>query len=710
MLLPALRRTAPFLLFLCPAAAQTPGHYLVRHGGQQRSFAAAAEAGTVVLYETGRARGISSRRRITGEIVAHLTHPEEIPVIAALTGANAWRRAPVLEDAFIFIYSRPPLEVLAAADRLRLLPGVHGVEPVLARAPALRWTPNDPFFANNPANAGYQWHLKNTGARGGIAGVDINISAAWVSWRGAGLRIGIIDNGLQTNHPDLAANVDTANDFDWNGNDDDPSPGAFDHHGTCCAGAAAGRGNNGIGICGAAPEATLVGMRLISPDSNDTTEAAAFLHLRDLIQIKNNSWGPSDDGSTIEGPGTLAAAALAEAAATGRGGLGTLVTWAAGNGLAFGDDSNYDGYANSIYTMAVTAIGDNGVQTNSAEPGANILISAPSAGGAQEISTTDRTGSSGYNTSGGGNYASVDYHNGFDGTSAATAITAGGLAVLLQSRPMLGWRDVKEILIRSAVQNHASDPGWFTNAAGFHFNDKYGAGLLNVSAAVTLAAAWTNLGPLTAHSAAAPGALAIPDNSPAGVTCTFTFSAAQSLRVEQIALAVNVTHPRRGQLEYTLTSPSGTVSRLARPRPDYIANLAWTFTTPQFWGESATGTWTLRVRDTVASRAGTLNTATLTLHGTVPDADGDGFDAAAEAWFGTSDSNPSSAPIPEITLPGGTGTITFPSVPGNAYTIESSPNLGNWTPHSVTATGASTTWTDPAGPSPPPRYYRVRRP
>lgn len=710
MSLSALRRAAPFLVLLCPAAAQAPRTYGLRHGGQERSFEAAAEAGTVVLYESGNARSITSRRRITGEIVARLAHPEEAPVIAALAGATAWRRAPVLDDAAILTFALPPLEVLAAADRLRLIPGVSSVEPVLARAPARRWTPNDPFFAHNPANAGYQWHLKNTGARGGVAGVDINISAAWDSWRGAGLRIGILDDGLQTNHPDLAANVDTANDFDWNGNDADPSPGTFDHHGTCCAGAAAGRGNNGIGICGAAPEATLVGMRLVSPDSNDTTEAAAFLHLRDLIQIKSNSWGPSDNGSTVEGPGTLAAAALEEAAATGRGGLGTLVTWAAGNGLAFGDDANYDGYANSLYTIAVTSIGDGGVQSNFAEPGANILIAAPSAGGAQEISTTDRTGTTGYNTSGGANYASLDYHNGFDGTSASTPIVAGGLAVLLQSRPTLGWRDVKEILIRSAVKNHATDPGWFTNAAGFHFNDKYGAGLLNVSAAVTLAAAWTNLGPLTAHSAAAPGALAIPDNAPAGVTKSFTFTAAQSLRVEQIALAVDVTHPRRGQLDYTLTSPAGTVSRLARPRNDNTPNLAWTFTTPQFWGESATGTWTLRVRDTIAMRTGTLNTATLTLHGTVPDGDGDGFDAAVEAWFGTSDSNAASAPIPVITRPGGTGTVIFPSVPGNNYTIESSADLVNWTPHPVTAAGTSTTWTDPAGPSPARRYYKVRKP
>ena len=83
-------------------------------------------------------------------------------------------------------------------------------EPVLARTHAKRWIPNDPFFSNNPANAGYQWHLLNTGVRGGIAGVDINVTSVWDTWRGAGIRIAILDDGLQLDHPDLAAAVTEA--------------------------------------------------------------------------------------------------------------------------------------------------------------------------------------------------------------------------------------------------------------------------------------------------------------------------------------------------------------------------------------------------------------------------------------------------------------------------------------------------------------------
>ena len=53
---------------------------------------------------------------------------------------------------------------------------------------------------------------------------------------------------------------------------------------------------------------------------------------------------------------------------TGRGGKGSIYVWAAGNGLDNNDNSNKDAYANSIYTIAVTAIDHKGVQSWYAEP------------------------------------------------------------------------------------------------------------------------------------------------------------------------------------------------------------------------------------------------------------------------------------------------------------------------------------------------------
>ncbi len=584
----------------------------------RQKTAAAAETVDVVLYETGRPRTEANRRWATPGVLVMASPGTDFTALATKAGAAAWKPAPALEGAAILSFNNGAGAALTAAEFLRLQPGVLSAEPLLARKRVPRWIPNDAYFAYSPTTPGYQWHLRNTGQNGAVAGIDINVISVWDTWRGSGIRIGILDDGVQTTHPDLALNVDTVNDYDWNGKDNDPTPSSSDPHGTCCAGLAAGRGNNGIGICGAAPEATIVGLRLIAAPETDEDEAGAFLHRNDIIQVKSNSWGPDDTGDVVEGPGPLAAAALAAGARSGRGGLGTVVVWAGGNGLEDLDDSNYDGYANSIYVIATGAVTDRGTQAYYSESGANLLITTPSSGnnGAAEITTVDPVGSSGYNSGTAGNFADASYTNDFGGTSAASPIAAGAVALLLQSNPALGWRDVQEILVRTATKVDAGNTGWLTNAAGFHFNNKYGAGLLNTQAAVTLATGWTNLTPMATQSFTSPGGVAIPDNSTPGIVKTFAVPAANFLRVEHAAVTVDITHPRRGQLAVDLISPSGTLCRLAPPREDNSGGLAWTFTTPQFWGESSTGTWTVRVRDTVTGNTGTLNSASLTLYGT----------------------------------------------------------------------------------------------
>ena len=398
-----------------------------------------ARAGSdFILYESGRARTQFTRRWLTQRVLVKLADGADAKVIAAATGAASVER-PGYAPGFAILDATPGAgNALALATLLRAQPGVESAEPLLARQAKKRFIPDDPFFSDDPANAGYQWHLRNTGARGGTAGIDLNVAPAWDNFRGAGVRIGIIDDGLDLLHPDLLPNADTINDHDFNDNDDDPSPAAGDTHGTAVAGLAAATGNNGTGGSGAAPEATLVGLRLLGGPQSDAGDAAAFAWKNDVIQIKSNSWGPDDDGATIEGPGTLANAAIQDGIATGRGGNGTLFFWSAGNG-GVADNANFDGYANSIYTIALGTVTDAGTQAPYSESGANIIGVVPSDGGAQMLTTTDVHGAGGYNDGFvAGNFTDPNYTNNFGGTSAAAPLGAGVAALVLQANPNLG--------------------------------------------------------------------------------------------------------------------------------------------------------------------------------------------------------------------------------------------------------------------------------
>ena len=565
-----------------------------------------------VAYLAGKERSTATRRIVTPDLRVQLDAAAAEKVATA--NQLVIKDRPSYAPGWVVMTAKSPFAALDAMINLRAIQEVASADVLLAVQHNLRALPNDPLVTS-------QWHLKKT--TGSSIGTDVNIETAWnypstTGSRGLGIRIGVVDDGLQTAHPDLAPNVDTTNDKDWNGGDADPNPGTGDDHGTACAGNAAAKGNNGIGVSGTAPDATLVGMRLIAAAVTDAQEAEAMTYLPDLIQIKTNSWGPNDTGTSLDSPGPLTVAALQNAATTGRGGKGSIILWAGGNGGDVSDNSNYDGYANSIYTIAIGATDSAGKRAYYSEPGSNLVACAPSSGitGTLGITTVDRTGSSGYNTA--SSASGGDYTNDFGGTSSATPTAAGIVALILEKNPNLGWRDVQEILIRTAVKPPSST-GWVDNTAGFHFNHDFGAGLIDATAAINLAANWTNLPAQTSATSTRTGlATAIPNNNAAGATTTFDLSAS-SIRVEQVTLKLSATHSYRGNLKVTLTSPGGMSSTLAEVHPDTNANYSnWTFSSVRNWGEISTGTWTLKVADlssTGNSTGGTLTGAELKIFG-----------------------------------------------------------------------------------------------
>ena len=593
----------------------------------------------LVFYPPGSQKRSASNRRILSDQVLmqspNVTNAVSTATSAGLQNAEAMTAAP---GYLLARDNRFPGASLVAAADLASAPGITESRPLLGMQMSRRLVPNDPLFTK-------QWHLKQTN------GIHVNASAVWDTNQGSDITVGIIDDGLQLTHPDLTANIDTNSlHRDFVDVDNDPTPFApvdnpgteeneaeeGDSHGTSVGGLVAARGNNAAGGSGVAPQAKLVGIRLLSAAQTAADEVSAFGHRNDVIQIKNNSWGPDDIAWVLGTIDPVVKTALATAASSGRGGRGTIVTFAAGNGRDADDQSNKDAYANSIHTFAIGALTKTGTPAVYSEYGTNLIACAPADG----VTTTDLLDDAGYNPT--QDYTALpdnDYTDEFNGTSAACPVASGVIALMLQANPNLGWRDVKEILLRTGKKVGATDTEWVTRSGGrngiapIKHNPKYGGGMVDAAAATAMAAGWTNLGTLSAHTLAINENTVIPDNNATGIKKTFDFTAETPMRVEMVEVTVDISHEYRGDLTIQLISPSGTISNLATFSsfdggaeaddpfgPDVLAKPlrgfhGWTFTSVRHWGESSKGQWKLAIADRSAFDTGTFHNATIKLHG-----------------------------------------------------------------------------------------------
>ncbi|CAL4156912.1 unnamed protein product, partial [Meganyctiphanes norvegica] len=207
---------------------------------------------------------------------------------------------------------------------------------------------NDPMWSE-------MWYLK----RG--PGLDMNVQKAWEEGvTGKGVVVTILDDGIERNNPDLIKNYDPAASYDINDGDDDPMPrydfSNTNRHGTRCAGVVAATVNNSFCAMGIAYDSSVGGVRLLDGDVTDLVEFQSLAHNPQHVDIYTSSWGPDDDGRTVEGPGWLTLRAFAEGIKKGRGGLGSIFIWASGNGGRYQDNCNCDGYSSSIWTISVSAV------------------------------------------------------------------------------------------------------------------------------------------------------------------------------------------------------------------------------------------------------------------------------------------------------------------------------------------------------------------
>jgi kexin len=474
----------------------------------------------------------------------------------------------------------------------------------------------DPLF-------GDQWHLSNTGQAGGTPGEDAGATGAWTAgFDGTGVRIAIVDDGLEIGHEDLFWNALPGESHNYLDGSSDPTGG---EHGTCVAGVAASVGGNALGGRGAAFEAHLVGYNFLASATN-ANEGNAMTRDAAANWVSNNSWGPID-GVPVPSSSTWKQA-IGTGLANGRGGLGLVYVFAAGNGAQLGpdpgDNSNLDGYANYYGVIAVGAVDDDGIKAPYSEKGANVFVCAPSQGATiHAITTVDRSGAAGYND--GTNpfdYADLDYTNTFNGTSSAAPLVAGVVALVLEANPSLTWRDVRYVLAQSARLNAPADPGWAVNGGGYAVNHKYGFGVVDAGAAVALAQAWVNVPPMITFATPtdSPG-LVIPDDDVIGVSSSIVVAGSGVAEIEHVEITFDADdHPYAGDLEIVLAAPSGTASVLteAHAIPAGVSHLRFDnfrFGSVRHLDEPADGTWTLTVRDLAAGDTGTFKSWSLRFRG-----------------------------------------------------------------------------------------------
>ncbi|CAB3387799.1 Hypothetical predicted protein [Cloeon dipterum] len=449
-------------------------------------------------------------------------------------------------------------------------------------------------------------------------GLDMNVQPAWQDGvTGKGVVVSILDDGIETTHPDLNRNYDPQASYDVNNHDDDPMP-RYDvldsnRHGTRCAGEVAAVANNSLCSVGIAYGASVGGVRMLDGDVTDAVEARSLSLNPQHIDIYSASWGPDDDGKTVDGPGELARRAFIEGVAKGRSGKGSIFVWASGNGGRDHDNCNCDGYTNSIWTLSISSATENGMVPWYSEACSSTLATTYSSGLANErqIVTTDL------------HHQCTTSHT---GTSASAPLAAGICALALEANRRLTWRDMQHIVVRTARSENLHSADWRTNAVGRNVSHSFGYGLMDAAAMVKLARKWVTVPEQQRCEIIAKNAeKLIPAKSQVNIKLRVRECPGVNF-LEHVQAKITLTASRRGDLQIHLTSPGGTRSTLLDRRRLDVSRAGfnrWPFMTVHSWGETPVGIWQLEIHNEgrYLGRA-VLREWSLVLHGTTepPDA------------------------------------------------------------------------------------------
>ncbi len=243
------------------------------------------------------------------------------------------------------------------------------------------------------------------------------------------------------------------------------------------------------------------------------------------------------------------------------------------------------------------------------DPGSGLLVAAV----ADNVAVADAGGKGNTTTS---------------GTSYAAPTVAAIAGMMLTVNPGLGWRDVQEILADSAYMPPPSlssftfngGTGW--NGGGMQFSNDLGFGVVDANVAVNLARAWTEVSTstnLTVATVTQSTSFNVGKNSTVSSTVVDT----AAIRIQHVQVTINDTYLPVGWSKIVLIAPDKTQSVLLNQvglvgGVDQTGGLdvsGSTITSNAFWGELATGTWTLQVQDIQGKSIGTIKSWSLTFLG-----------------------------------------------------------------------------------------------
>ncbi|WP_045477733.1 S8 family peptidase [Vibrio owensii] len=480
-----------------------------------------------------------------------------------------------------------------------------------------------------------QWHLDNTGqtafaANPAVAGNDLNTKLTQaMGIAGVGVKVAVIDSGVQIDHPDLAGNVVTGS---RNFVEDSPFPADYpvdaNGHGTAVAGLISAVGNNGEGVRGVASRSSLMGFNWLA---NQTLEGWLISHGADAstsdVRVFNQSYGfspitpiPFDENDPQF---KLEMDVMKDVSESNAWGRGAVFVKSAGNGYRYFNTGRFfvlpsdffagggnqglpmhnsaQSYDNSSYYNLVTsALRADGTRASYSSVGANVWVAAPAGEYGQDFPamvTTDLMGcEEGQNTSAdlginglhGGTEQdpSCNYTSTMNGTSSAAPNTSGAIAAIMSTNHALTARDVRALLAETASVTDKDHPGvqlefvnnqgelvsyeaispWQKNAAGVDFHTFYGFGAVNLDEAMKRARMTNNVLPAQIITPWASNATEVSVPDASLVGGSSAIAVTDDITVESVQVKLTLEHSRLPDLAIELISPSGTRSVLQTPR------------------------------------------------------------------------------------------------------------------------------------------------